>query len=137
LEGEIVKEVLSSVESKAQAKYKIPDEIKARIPPYFYIAFAGELCSVFGRRIFEKDKSGVYGLSYVGSTCGWGEAFRMTCQKTDLSWLADYYKELEWNDSDLFDGEVENEIISRFIETQPSGDNVYYQFLLSRTHPKS
>ena len=62
-------------------EYQIPDEIKSKIPQHFYSALAGELCSVFGRMIFDKDESGVYGISYIGGTTGWMEALKMTSEK--------------------------------------------------------
>ena len=34
-------------------EYQIPEKIKNNIPQHFYIAFAGELCSVFGHMIFQ------------------------------------------------------------------------------------
>lgn len=118
-------------------EYHIPDEIKSKIPDYFYFAFAGELCSVFGHKIFEKDEDGTYGLFYVSSTAGWTEAFRAASEKTDILWLFTYYTNLEWFDSDHFDGEMEDEIISRFVEAEHSGSNAYYQFLLKKNHPSA
>ena len=97
-------------------EYQIPDEIKSKIPQHFYSALAGELCSVFGRMIFDKDESGVYGISYIGGTTGWMEALKMTSEKLDMAWLLDYYKSLPWHDSEIFDGEIEDKIFSEFIE---------------------
>lgn len=37
-------------------EYSIPEEIDSKIPSYFYIAFAGELCSILGPIIFTKYK---------------------------------------------------------------------------------
>ena len=115
-------------------EYQIPDEIQSKIPQHFYSALAGELCSVFGRMIFDKDESGVYGISYIGGTTGWMEALKMTSEKLDMAWLLDYYKSLPWHDSDIFDGEIEDKIISEFIEAdqKPESTNAYYEFLLQR-----
>ena len=33
-------------------EYEIPKDVDARIPEYFYMALAGELFSIFGRRLF-------------------------------------------------------------------------------------
>lgn len=113
------------------AEYTIPDEIKAKIPPCFPIAFAGELCSIFGPTILAKDKDGVYGLSYASGTAGWVEAFKAACRKLGLTWLLDYYRSLAWYDSDLFDGEMEGKIVSEFIESAAGqNNNAYYLHLL-------
>lgn len=112
-------------------EYKIPDEIKNKLPRYFPAAFAGELCSVFGPMIFEKDETNIYTLSYLGGTAGWVEALKMTCKKLGMDWLWNYYNSLEWYDSDLFDGEVEDMIVSTFIENNT--EKTAYMKFLQRT----
>lgn len=112
--------------------YKIPDRILSRIPEHFYIAFAGELTSVFGPGIFVKDEDGAYGVFYCSSTSGWAAALKMTCNKLKLNWLWKYYKKLEWYDSDLFDGEIEDLIISKFVEAETNNANSYYLWLIDR-----
>ena len=99
-------------------EYQIPEKIKNNIPQHFYIAFAGELCSVFGHMIFQKDESDVYSLFYVSSTAGWNEALKMTCQKLNMCWLLDYY----------------NSLVSEFIEADQAqaNANAYYKFLFQR-----
>lgn len=108
-------------------EYKIPDEIKNKLPEYFPAAFAGELCSVFGPMVFEKDETNIFNLAYLGGTSGWVKAMKMTCKKLDTGWLWDYYNSLEWFDSDLFDGEIEDLIVSRFIENDNKMS--YYKFI--------
>ena len=115
----------------------IPEEIENRIPEYFYIAMAGELCSIFGYTVFEKytdpddpEDEGYYDLD--SSTGGWYEAFKATCNKLNMSWLLDYYKTLEWYDSDMFDGIIENRIITNFIMAKDHHANSYYQYLCNK-----
>lgn len=131
-------------------EYAIPEDIRSRIPDYFYYAMAGELVSIFGPQILQKkigpeeyDGSGkeigsltsedrsYYDLD--SSTGGWVEAFKTTCRKLHMMWLVDYWKTLEWYDSDIFDGEIEGEIIKRFCEKDHSQDhaNCYYRYLCS------
>ena len=128
-------------------EYKIPKEIDSRIPDYFYYAMAGELVSIFGPHILEKvdypeyddDGNQIPGdpnvdASYydlASGTGGWYEAFKMTCKKLDMMWLMDYYKTLEWYDSDIFDGIIENRIIENYIEKDHINDhaNCYYKYL--------
>ena len=106
-------------------KYHIPKEIKERIPEYFYESLWGELVSVFGSSVIEitgytpdeKEESfkPIYGLAYCTSTSGWNVAVWATCRKLDLMPVYEYYDGLGWIESDLFDGEIEEEIIQRCI----------------------
>ena len=109
-------------------KYVIPKEIDDRIPEYFYYAMAGELVSIFGSYILE-EQDGYYDL-YSG-TGGWNEAFKATCRKLNMMWLDDYTKTLRWDEGDLFDGEIETEIINRFCKKDHYADhaNCYYKYL--------
>ena len=116
--------------------YKIPLEIKQKIPKYFYYAMGGELVSIFGTEVLipedvndEINEYTVYGIDFVISTSGWHEAFKATCKKLDLQWLLDYHKTLEWYDSDLFDDEIAQEIIKYFSSEPKSKVNSYYLYL--------
>ena len=117
-------------DGKVSVVYQIPPEIKQKISDYFYIAFAGELHSVFGPMISEKDEYDIYGLSYVGGTAGWEAAFKATCNKLQMQWLLDYYITLEWYDSDLFDSEMEDAIIKTVYEADDTSANSYYLHLI-------
>lgn len=97
--------------------YKIPEEILSQIPEYFWHAFLGELVSVFGPSVFEKDpESELMSLTYIGGTTGWNAAFKMTCHKLDMDWLYKYYYNLKWWESDLFDSECEDLIKDTVID---------------------
>lgn len=127
-------------------EYEIPQEIDSKIPEYFYFAMAGELCSIFGPRIFDRieyaeydedgnvlpsstDDSESYYYSLDSGTGGWYEAFKMTCRKLGLDWLLDYWKTLEWYDSDIFDGIIEERIIEKFVMSEDNRCNAYYKWL--------
>lgn len=43
-----------SDENSVYVEYSIPDDIDSKIPDYFYIALAGELCSIYGPGVFDK-----------------------------------------------------------------------------------
>lgn len=109
-------------------EYKIPQDIKDRIPDYFYFAMAGELFSVAGYDkgidMFQDDNN------YDSSTNGWKQAFRMTCRKLDMEWLYEYWNTLEWYDSDIFDSEIELEIFNKFKKGRPNTANCYYKYLV-------
>ena len=129
-------------------RYTIPEEIDKKIPEYFYYAMMGELCSIHGPMMFEKipwiefddegseipetgDESQDY-YDLDSSTGGWYEALRATCNKLNMNWLLEYWKTLEWYDSDIFDGIIEDRIIKKCIETEPSNCNPYYKYLVNK-----
>jgi hypothetical protein len=121
------------IDNKGNLHYHIPEEIENRIPEYFYIAMAGELCSIFGWQIFEKQEDSYISeiepyYDLASSTGGWYEAFKATCKKLDMNWLLEYYRTLAWYDSDMFDGVIENRIITNFIEKDDNA-NSYYRYL--------
>ena len=119
-------------------EYKIPLEIKQKIPKYFYYAMGEELVSIFGTEVLipedvndEINEYTVYGIDFVTSTSGWYEAFKATCKKLDLQWLLDYHKTLEWYESDLFNDEISQKIIEYFSSEPKSRANCYYLYLLN------
>ena len=133
--------------NNVRTKYYIPDSIKKNIPDYFYYALAGELVSIFGPWIllkqsfpeFDDDGDEIQPLtegdrSYYDlniSSGGWYEAFIATCRKLDMMWLVEYWKKLSWYDEDVFNSEIESEIIERFCKVDVSQQhaNCYYKYL--------
>lgn len=110
--------------------YDIPKEIKSKIPEYFYYAFGGELLSVFGKDFLTKDDSGNYPLDFSSSSQGYSVAFDMTCKKLDMMWLKEYRDSLPYYDSDLFDGEIDEQVILVFKKYK--ADNPYYSYLIGK-----
>lgn len=132
--------------NNVHAEYSIPDSIKKNIPDYFYYALAGELASIFGPWILQKqafpefddDGNEIENYSYydlLSGSGGWVEAFFATCRKLDMMWLIEYWDSLGWYDSDIFDGEIESEIIERFCKVDVSQQhaNCYYKYLCKMT----
>ena len=115
--------------------YPTHDNVMKRIPDYFYIAFAGELYSVYGwersRDMFYPEEDGGY-ADLASSTSGWVQAFKATCRKLEMEWLLKYYEALSWYDSDVFDGIIEQEIGRRFMNRKDERCNDYYRYLLNR-----
>lgn len=109
--------------------YKIPEDILSKIPEYFYPAFAGELVSVFGRGIFEETDDMGRALNYHSGTNGWNVALKSTCHRLDIDWLYIYYDKLTWWESDMFDGEIEDLVISKFVENEEESTHAYYLWL--------
>lgn len=114
--------------------YDIPKEIKSKIPEYFYYAFGGELLSVFGKDFLTKDDSGNYPLDFLSSSQGYSVAFDMTCKKLDMLWLKEYRDSLPWYDSDLFDGEIDEQTIRVFKKSKEA--NPYYLYLIAEERLK-
>ena len=91
-------------------EYHIPEYIKSKIPEDFYFVFLGFILGILGMPV--KIEIGEY-LCYMGGTAGWYKAFKRSCRLLNLPWLKEYYDDLEWYDSDLFDGEIADEIERR------------------------
>lgn len=83
-------------------EYKIPLEIKNQFNKKFMYDFQSTLLQIFPKAV-----GTVYCESYIylTSTAGWCEAFEKTCDVYELEFVLKYYKNLEWYDKDLFDGE--------------------------------
>ena len=110
--------------------YKIPEDIKSCIPDYFYYALAGELVSIFGPNIVQPIND-YYDLQT--SSHGWDKAFFATCEKLNMTWLYNYLVSLDWQETDIFNGEIEEKIIRRFIENYSVGlNNPYSQYIESK-----
>ena len=106
------------------------DKILSNIPDYFYPAFAGELVSVFGIEILEPSETGEVPLFYISGTTGWNAALRMTCKKLGIDWLMSWYDELEWFDSDNFDGELVEMMETKFLDNSSESNNSYYRWVI-------
>ena len=106
------------------------DEILSNIPDYFYPAFAGELVSVFGSEILDPSETGEVPLFYISGTTGWNAALRMTCKKLGIDWLMSWYDELEWFDSDNFDGELLEMTETKFLDNSSESNGSYYRWII-------
>lgn len=112
--------------------YKIPKDILSKIPDHFWAAFTGELVSIFGRGIFEETDDMGRALNYHTGTNGWNVALKTTCRRLDMDWLYIYYDHLSWWESDMFDGEIEDLVISKFVENESEYTQAYYSWLFSK-----
>lgn len=103
------------------------DEIFAKLPDYFWTAFAGELVAVFGIDIFEKDEDGLTPLDYMGGTSGWAVALWSVCHRLNIDWFYEWYDALDWMDSDEFDSDLLDEL-----NKHAGGHGVYYIWLIEK-----
>lgn len=93
--------IIKNENGTVSIKYHIPAEWTVRINSNFVDIFCKELSEInWSEDSFPRDNI------MVESTMGWGEALKCTCLKTDNEDLWEYYRQLEYYDSDLFDGEL-------------------------------
>ena len=107
-------------------EYSIPEEIKVLITDDFLREFRNQLFRIhkyYGLDTFADD-----GIPMNTSTAGWFAAFGKACLLTNTTELLDYWRSLEWYDSDIFDGELADMLVDRkFI--LPSIDEIIYEKL--------
>lgn len=112
------------------------DEIFAKLPVYFWSAFAGELVAVFGIDIFEKDEDGLLQLDYMGGTSGWAVALWSVCHRLDIDWFFEWYDALDWMDSDEFDSSLLDELNRRVgsceVSAERETNRAYYRWLIEK-----
>lgn len=102
-------------------------DILSKIPDYFWQAFAGELAAIFGFDIFNP-----WIVDAYESTAGWGMAFEVTCKKLDLDWLWHLYDGLDWEESDLFDDEVQKRLKQNLYDITLQDIKPYWLWLVSK-----
>ena len=96
------------IDKNGTIKYTIPSHIRSMITPEFCAQFLKELHIIFGVSVEDTDMD--Y-FVYQGGTGGWAVAFATACRRLGLDELYRYYTELEWFDSDVFDGELEDILV--------------------------
>jgi hypothetical protein len=103
--------------------YSMPKEIKEQLTDSFLGTFVSEIHKIFGFSIQTFANEEIW---YQESTGGWYEAFANTCRKLNKEQLLLYYLELEWYDSDVFDGKLTDILIERkFILPSVETNNFY------------
>lgn len=110
--------------------YHIPDNIKDRIPDYFFGALGGELVGVFGADALIRAEDGLSHVDYSSGTIGWYTAFKEACMRLQMEWLLEYYDSLKWYDSDRFEGEMVEALFEYFGDKSKS--KTYYSYLLNK-----
>lgn len=95
-------------------RYSIPKDIKDRIPEEFYGIFKEELEKRFGSPLFGEGEDGIVTVYYIESSIGWYSAFTMATNRANCRWLKEYYDDLDWEQGDLFDSEISEEMIERY-----------------------
>lgn len=91
------------------------NEALSKITDDFLKAFSEELARIFGNDIFSIFKDEEYGpgpaIIYLEGTAAWCSSFKRACKNTRMNWLYDWYYDLNWMESDEFDGELAEKLI--------------------------
>ena len=93
------------------------NEALSIIDERFLKVFSDELVKVFGDDIFSMygDDESEYMIGppvfYLEGTFGWVDAFKRACKKTGMRNLSAWYRDLDWRESDEFDGELGEKLV--------------------------
>ena len=88
--------------------YKIPEDIKCKISEEFYSAMRQRLRKVFGDRFFYLH----FGKESLSDCTNiWDAIFEAICESLGMIWLYRYFEKLEPPESDMFDKEIEEELL--------------------------
>lgn len=123
-----------------------------KMPDYFYQCLFGEFIKVFGVDILIPDKTYLaeydddgniinsnednysykeqlgYYLNMLGGTSGWDIALKESCKQCGLIDVYQYYSNLNWVESDTFDGYIADETLNIIFSDDI---NNYYKFKLN------
>lgn len=91
-------------------EYSMPAEIKLLITHGFCVQFLKELHMIWGISLHDFSYTS---LGYCEGTSGWNEAFVTTCRKLNKPEIYQYYASLPWYDSDLFDAELTEMLVTQ------------------------
>lgn len=138
-----------------EANNDIQSYFAAHSPPnYFYYCFFGEFVKIFGTDLITPDKDYnaeydddtnlipnswddysyknqiSYFLCMAEGTGGWLEAFKQACTQCDLTDILEYYNNLDWIRSDIFDDVLATKMIDVLCDSSIQSD--YYRFLIEK-----
>ena len=117
--------IVGSGES-VHVEYSIPENIKALITDDFLREVRNQLFRIhehYGLDTFADE-----GIPMNTSTAGWYAALGKACLITNNLELFDYWRKLEWYDSDIFDGELADMLVDKKL-ILPSIDDIIYEKL--------
>lgn len=107
------------------------------IPTYFYQCLFGELVKIFGMNFVApcdtgdsyKDQISEY-LTLTSGSGGWDLAFSETCRQCDMYDMYEYYSDLDWVRSDIFDGYIVDSLVDALFACENNTE--YYKFKMSK-----
>ena len=123
---------LTDASNEVQAYFATHD-----IPTYFYQCLFGELVKVWGMNLVApcdtgdsyQDQIDEY-LALTAGTAGWNVAIKESCGQCDMIDMYEYYSDLDWIQSDIFDGIITDNMI-KILFSENVG-NEYYCYRLRK-----
>ena len=111
------------------------------IPTYFYQCLFGECVKIWGMNLVApcdtgdsyQDQISEY-LALTAGTAGWNVAFYQACVQCDMVDMYEYYSELDWIQSDIFDGVIVDNMIKILFSENVGHD--YYCYRLRKEKQK-
>lgn len=104
--------------------YTIPVRIKEMMTYGFLKEFRNQLFTMFD---FSLDTYADI-IQGVESTAGWANALQDACCNTDKEFIWNYWNDLEWYDSDMFDSELCDMLIEKHL-ILPTLDDILKNYL--------
>ena len=96
-------------EVNAEIEYKIPEDKKKLITDEFLREFRNQLFRIYSHMSLDSfAESGVT----ISTTYGWTAAFGKACLLTNNEKILNYWRSLNWYDSDHFNGEIYDMLIA-------------------------
>ena len=103
--------LVRDVNNDVHIEYSIPENILELITDDFLKEFRNQLFRI--HEYWSLETFAEYGIPTNTSTGGWYAAFGKACLLTRSEKLFDYWRTLQWYDSDIFDGELAELLVKR------------------------
>ena len=100
-------------------EYAMPENIRNLITYDFLKEFRNQLFRIHEH--YSLDTFADFGIPINTSTSGWYAALGKTCLLTHKEEVFDYWRELSWYDSDIFDGELAEMLIDNKLILEDCG----------------
>jgi len=96
--------------------------------PNFFFVLAKHLDAIFPKGwIYEdiyKDTKEIF--TAIDSTGGWMKALNQTCKELNFNECYEYWASLDWQDSDMLDGEIGDLLVATVYDE--NGNRIYYPY---------
>ena len=106
-----MKMIVVNENGDVHVEYHIPEDIKAMISDDFLKELRNQLFRI--HEYYSLETFADQGIPINTSTAGWYAAFGKACLLKNKSELLDYWENLEWYDSDIFDGIVADMLVEK------------------------
>lgn len=91
--------------------YSDAKALKEKLPDEFFGILLTKLVKIFPNCL----KPLIF-YDLHSSSAGWHEALEETCNELKVNWVLDYWNAQPWYNSDILDGVIEDEIITRYLQ---------------------